>query len=203
MFYVDDGLVAAKTTAEADALVDLVGSMFEIRKLGEPEDFLGIHICRDRSAGTITVDQEDKATALAAELGVSGTFRIVPMTPEVFGELRGAQPGGPMADKRRYQQVVGSLLHLAQCTRPDIALWGFLFGFALRRVALLCGVFVQLHLALFPAGGPFLPPLSVNRYCATDIALLVPHHIFPYEILPHMVQRCIYKVWSDSVASTA
>jgi hypothetical protein len=44
------------------------------------------------------------------------------MTPEVFGELRGAQPGEPMADKRRYQRVVGSLLHLAQCTRPDIAL---------------------------------------------------------------------------------
>jgi hypothetical protein len=40
--------------------------------------------------------------------------------------------------------------------------WGFWFGFALRRVALLCGVFVQLHLALFPAGGPFLPSLSVN-----------------------------------------
>jgi hypothetical protein len=32
----------------------------------------------------------------------------------------------------------------------------------LRRVALLCGVFVHLHLALFPAGGPFLPSLSVN-----------------------------------------
>jgi hypothetical protein len=122
MFHVDDGLVAAKTTSEADALVDVVGSMFEIWKLGEPANFLGIHICRDRSAGTITVDQEDKATALAAELGVSGTFRIVPMTPEVFGELRGAQPGEPMADKRRYQQVVGSLLHLAQCTRSDIAL---------------------------------------------------------------------------------
>jgi hypothetical protein len=44
MFYVDDGLVAAKTVVEADALVDLVGSMFEIRKIGEPEDFLGIHI---------------------------------------------------------------------------------------------------------------------------------------------------------------
>jgi hypothetical protein len=34
MFYVDDGLVAAKTSAEADALVDQVGSMFEIRKIG-------------------------------------------------------------------------------------------------------------------------------------------------------------------------
>jgi hypothetical protein len=45
-----------------------------------------------------------------------------PMTPEVYGELRGAQPGEPMTDKLRYQRVVGSLLHLAQCTRPDIAL---------------------------------------------------------------------------------
>jgi hypothetical protein len=27
-----------------------------------------------------------------------------------------------------------------------------------------CGVFVQLHLALFPAGGPFLPSLSVKLF---------------------------------------
>jgi hypothetical protein len=33
---------------------------------------------------------------------------------------------------------------------------------SLRCVALLCGVFVRLHLALFPGGGPFLPSLSVN-----------------------------------------
>jgi hypothetical protein len=46
----------------------------------------------------------------------------VPMTPEVFGELQGAQPGEPMADEPRYQQVVGSLLHLAQCMPPNIAL---------------------------------------------------------------------------------
>jgi hypothetical protein len=36
---------------------------------------------------------------------------------------------------------------------------GVWFGFALRCVALLCGVFVRLHLALFPAGGHFLPSL--------------------------------------------
>jgi hypothetical protein len=48
---------------------------------------------------------------------------------------------------------------------PRAWVWGFWFGFALRRVALLCGVFVQLHLALFPAGGPFLPSLSVTLYC--------------------------------------
>jgi hypothetical protein len=33
LFYVDDGLVAARTAREADVLVDLVESIFEIRKL--------------------------------------------------------------------------------------------------------------------------------------------------------------------------
>jgi hypothetical protein len=31
-------------------------------------------------------------------------------------------------------------------------------------IYLRCGVFVQLHLALFPAGGPFLPSLYVNIF---------------------------------------
>jgi hypothetical protein len=51
---------------------------------------------------------------------------------------------------------------VSACLLPRVWVWGFWFGLALRRVALLCGVFVQLHLALFPAGGPFLPSLCVN-----------------------------------------
>jgi hypothetical protein len=50
------------------------------------------------------------------------------------------------------------------CLAPRVWVWGFWFGFALHRVALLCGVFVRLHLALFSAGGPFLPSLSVNIF---------------------------------------
>jgi hypothetical protein len=53
------------------------------------------------------------------------------------------------------------------CLAPRVWVWGFWFGFALRCMALLCGVFVRLHLALFPAGGPFLPSLSVNQYICT------------------------------------
>jgi hypothetical protein len=33
LFYVDDGLVAARTAKEADVLVDLVESILKIRKL--------------------------------------------------------------------------------------------------------------------------------------------------------------------------
>jgi hypothetical protein len=48
------------------------------------------------------------------------------------------------------------------CLAPHVWVWGVWFGFALRCVALLCGVFLRLHLAWFPAGGPFLPSLCVN-----------------------------------------
>jgi hypothetical protein len=50
------------------------------------------------------------------------------------------------------------------CLAPRVYVWGVWFGFGLRCVALLCGVFVRLHLTLFPAGGAFRPSLSVNLY---------------------------------------
>jgi hypothetical protein len=125
LFYVDDGLVAARTPKEADALVDLVELIFAIRKLGEPADFLGIEIRRDRGAQTITITQKAKAEELAAVHRAQEAGKAeprVPMSPECFASLRAAQPGEPMAHKLNYQKVIGSLLHLAQCTRPDIAL---------------------------------------------------------------------------------
>jgi hypothetical protein len=121
MFYVDDGMVAARTHAEADALVDLIGSVFEVRKLGEPQDMLGIEISRDRQAGTINIPQSAKARGLAAAFVVEGRKRTTPMTPAVYGELRAARNGDKMADQERYMSGIGSLLHLAQCVRPDIA----------------------------------------------------------------------------------
>jgi hypothetical protein len=48
-------------------------TIFEIRKLGEPTDYLGINIHRDEETGTITIDQEDKARAIAEEFGVANS----------------------------------------------------------------------------------------------------------------------------------
>jgi hypothetical protein len=124
MIYVDDGLVAARTAAEADALVALIGRLFKIRAIGAPQDFLGIQIMRDWAAGTITISQADKAQQLAADLGVVGEAPRggVPMTAETFGSLRVLQVGEQPADLHKYRSAIGLLLYLAACTRPDIAL---------------------------------------------------------------------------------
>ena len=122
MFYVDDGLVAAKADEEADALVDLIESMFAIRRIVDPQDFLGIEFSRDRGAGTITIDQSRKIVAMALAAGVAGEKRSTPMTPAAFASLRKARPADKRADRWLYQSLLGKCLHLAQCTRPDIAL---------------------------------------------------------------------------------
>jgi hypothetical protein len=124
LFYVDNGLVAARAK-EADALVNLVESIFEIRKLGELVDLIGIEIQRIRGAGTITLTQKAKAEALAAVHWVQEACKAVPKVPTspgCFASLQAAQPGEPMAHKLGHQKVMSSLLHLAHCTRPDIAL---------------------------------------------------------------------------------
>jgi hypothetical protein len=114
--YVDDGLVAARTAT--DALVDrMVASVFVIRELGEPRDFLGIRIVRELKAGTIALTQVDKVLALAAEPGVAMEGKVIPMSPETLSGLRKAQEGDAMGNKQLYQSAA-----LAQCTRPVIAL---------------------------------------------------------------------------------
>jgi hypothetical protein len=76
-------------------------------------------------------------------------------------------PASP-SNGRRATTLRRKLRRIAVSLAPCEGL-GFWFGFALRRVALLCGVFVQLHLALFPAGKPFLPSLSVNIFTRVAI----------------------------------
>jgi hypothetical protein len=109
MLYVDDGLVAARTAEEADALVDLVASMFATRKLGEPQDFHGIEVSRDRDAGTISICHKREAESLAAIIHVVGTRKAMPMSPEVYGEIE------PYARVTRWPTCWPSTLASAAC----------------------------------------------------------------------------------------
>jgi hypothetical protein len=86
MFYVDNGVLAAETVEEADDLVDLIASISETRKLGEPRDMLGIEIARDRQAGTITIRQSVKARSLVVAFGCRVSGRLLPL-PRRFMEV--------------------------------------------------------------------------------------------------------------------
>ena len=116
MVYVDDSLIAGKTQQELQTVVDLLAAIFEVKDLGEPEDFLGIQIVRDRKLRTISIHQMPYIKKLLHDYELTGASpKVLPSS--AFEE------GLPLPPKlsTRYPSLVGSLLHLANCTRPDIS----------------------------------------------------------------------------------
>ena len=101
---------------EVQEVIDLLAAMFEVKHMGEPKDFLGIQIERDRGAKTIAIHQQPYIQKLLADYDMTGASPTsCPST--AFAE------GLPVSEDvaTRYPSLVGSLMHLANCTRPDIA----------------------------------------------------------------------------------
>jgi hypothetical protein len=103
-------------STQCTAVVDLVGSIIEIRRIREPVDFLGTEARRYRAARTITFIQRAKAFAAEAERIVQGAGQALRMAQECFSSLLHAKDAELMADEAyrevAYQRVVGCLLHL-------------------------------------------------------------------------------------------
>ena len=116
LVYVDDCLIAGKTVEEVQEVIDLLREMFEVKDMGEPQDFLGIHIVRDREAGTIAIHQQPYILKLLADYGLSG---VSPASCPSTAFAEGSPVSPDIA--ALYPSLVGSLMHLANCTRPDIS----------------------------------------------------------------------------------
>lgn len=117
LIYVDDCLIAGRSAAELEQIISLLKGIFSIKDLGEPRDFLGINIVRDREKGTMALHQKPYIERILHKYGLDGTPpRKVP-TPA-------SEPEGlPLSPEQQlmYPSIVGSLIHLSNCTRPDIA----------------------------------------------------------------------------------
>jgi hypothetical protein len=120
LVYVDDILIASKTRAEIDAVKSKLMTSFEARDLGEPEHYLGIKITRDRGSKSITLSQELMTTELIDKYGmVEGKTRGIPLSP---GIRLSKEEGDPLdTETFKYSQLIGSMMYLSVCTRPDIS----------------------------------------------------------------------------------
>ena len=101
----------------------MLNKRFDInpRDTGAIHYMLGARIRQDRSQGSLTVDQTAAITALAERFNCHQTNRsantAVPMTQEPLAQQ------STITDSTgfEYLSAVGSLLHIAGLTRPDIA----------------------------------------------------------------------------------
>lgn len=120
LVYVDDLLVAG-SKHDVQCAKQAVLMRFKGRDLGEAGVYLGLHIERDRAAGTLKVSQPAyTAQVLTKHSMEEAKSRSTPMDAgsklswEGGAELEGSE-------RTRYAALVGSLLYLANCTRPDVA----------------------------------------------------------------------------------
>lgn len=125
LVHVDDMLMAAELLPLMDSTKKALNGHFAITDLGEASFYLGMRIDRDRANRTIKLSQERYTLDLLEAHGMSESKPVdTPMT--VGTPLMRADKGGGellgLGEAQRYRGIVGSLLYLANCTRPEISL---------------------------------------------------------------------------------
>jgi hypothetical protein len=123
--YVDDLTYAVSDQGTADSFLADIRQRFEVAEdQGKPIDFLlGMAIEQNLEAGTIHINMEMMITKLAkgiltAEELVKGASVRYPMLVTPLKKQPERTVSKEVFD---YLSVVGSLLHIVNCVRPDIA----------------------------------------------------------------------------------
>lgn len=120
LVYVDDILIVSKSKEAVEDVKKHLKGPFDARDLGEAEHYLGIKITRDRGSRTIKLSQELMTKELVSRYGLEECKpRSIPLPPSA----KMSRDDGETLNKETYSynQLVGSLMYLSVCTRPDIS----------------------------------------------------------------------------------
>ncbi|KAJ9528781.1 hypothetical protein QJQ45_000035 [Haematococcus lacustris] len=121
LVYVDDCLLCTQQgdTAGLAHVKQQLASVFNIKDMGDTRWFLGMQITRNRAEGTIMLEQRQFINELVTTHSMSSSHsKAVPMAPAI----KLVREGDPLdTSVHHYSALVGSLLYLTCCTRPDIA----------------------------------------------------------------------------------
>ncbi|KAG2995995.1 hypothetical protein PC121_g20298 [Phytophthora cactorum] len=124
--YVDNLLVTGTRQDAVDASFEELASL-SIKNLGRAHKFLGMRVNYDDVNG-YRLDQELKIMDMLKEFGMEMAHSVRTLIGEEWSgesesnaELLPAAGSGETPTITKFQSLVGSLLWVARCTRPDIA----------------------------------------------------------------------------------
>ncbi|KAG1654723.1 hypothetical protein FOA52_006066 [Chlamydomonas sp. UWO 241] len=116
LLYVEDMLIIGRTSSVRE-VVEQVTKTYECRDLGHAKQFLGMAITRDRGSRTILLTQAELTKQLLLKFNLSECrTRDVPLS---VGEILRKDSDNQLRTGQ-FAELVGSLLYLFNCTRPDI-----------------------------------------------------------------------------------
>jgi hypothetical protein len=123
--YVDDLFLAANPGPIKDKIISQLEKAVEIKDLGIMTRPLGMELEYDHEKGTCTLHQAALIKDLLSDNGLLGSTlsnpRLLPMDPNAkfFPTPLNEEPVSK--EECNYLGIVGSLLHIMNFTRPDIA----------------------------------------------------------------------------------
>lgn len=130
LVYVDDVLIVGNKCSVDAAKNEFMGK-YSSRDLGDVSYFLGFQVVRNRSAKTMWIGQSKLIIDTLQRYQLDTTNpTVLPMDAGL--KMRSCTDDVDTATDKPYREVVGSLLYLASCTRPDIA---YVVGVLSRFVA--------------------------------------------------------------------
>ena len=121
LVWVDDMLIASDTKASTDWAKRRIKEVFEARDLGPAGVFLGMQIVRDREMRVLSLSQHNHIVQMLNTHRMQDCNPVcTPMDP---GILLDRDHAGPALDTAQYpySSIIGGLLYVSVCTRPDIA----------------------------------------------------------------------------------
>lgn len=125
IIYVDDLILASKDKKELNSVKQKLKSEFEIVDLGEITDILGVHVEREGETDSIKLSQERYIDDLLKKFNMNLAKDV--STP-IESNTKITKDLGPENEEEReqmknrpYRELIGSLIYLANATRPDIA----------------------------------------------------------------------------------
>ncbi|KAF1336396.1 Integrase catalytic core protein, partial [Globisporangium splendens] len=123
--YVDDMLIAAKDKSDIERVKDNIRERFSIKDLGHARYILGMEIVNDTNKKKLTIKQSQYITDVAKRFNQSNS-KPTENPCDASMKLSSADCSKTDEEKRAmaskpYRSLLGCLLYISTCTRPDIS----------------------------------------------------------------------------------
>ncbi|GMF35814.1 unnamed protein product [Phytophthora fragariaefolia] len=121
--YVDDMIIAAKTHKEVQEVKEALKAAFKMKELGPAKFILGMEIDYDQNAGTLMIKQTRYIDDVAERFGQQNAKTVDNPCTSNLKLSKKQSPGTERAEMRSrpYRSLIGCLLYITTCTRPDVA----------------------------------------------------------------------------------
>lgn len=116
LLFVDDLILISNSLEEIERIKLMLSEEFEMVDLNEMETYLGIHMKRNVSAGTMELSQKQYLINTLKKFEMVDCKSITtPMEVGVKLERSGSNP-----DNLPYRELIGCLMYVSLTTRPDL-----------------------------------------------------------------------------------